>query len=885
MGKIYWKSVFLIFLFLYLVFTHFWGLSLRPLHHDESLHSYYSWWFSRGHPYRYDPMMHGTFLFHTNAFIYRLLGANDFTSRLLPAFVGVGLIALIFALRPFQGEVATWTAAILAAISPSFTYYSRFIRNDIYIAFFSLAMVVTLLKFLQTKNQKYITGITVFFALSVCTKENALITAFIFISYLLLQELYQGFISPQPIPALRKRASFYYHYLRKNFHSFLSWGLLLIIIYLLFYTTFLTNPQGWKAVIMGARYWWAQHQKQRIGDVFTYYLPLLLLYEFVATAIVITGIFYLVFKTYRRLNLLAAWAIVSLLLYLITRRMTGFLTRYHFIPSDMVVFWTILFLGFLTTHYFWKRKKYLPAFYSYWSVTSFLIYSSLGEKVPWLFLHLLLPLILLAGYFLGEFWKIKSWLKKPVLGMLCLMSIITIYLNFNLNFRNDAPRPQEKISHRELLVYVQTTYDIKELVNKVQQVVGNTKGQENPSITIQGEATWPLSWYLREYPVNYVSSFIRFDTPIIITDWENHIRLERALTPYYEGKRYQLRGWWIPQWRKANFRQLGNYFLFREIFGSPGSTDIVFYFQKDLQHKPPVISLSPPVLPPSDTVPILSLEIIAIQGGLGEEPGKFFEPRDIAVDRQGNVYVVDSRNNRIQKFTAEGKFLIQWGKAGKGRGEFNSPTGVAVDKEGIVYIADTWNHRIQKFTSQGEFLLAWGNEKTFWGPRGIAVDSTRNIYITDTGYKRIKKFDPRGELLLEWGKEGSGSGEFIEPVGIAIDKNNRVYIADIGNRRIQVFDSQGIYLYQWGVLGWEEFYSEPYLEIDERGRIFLTDSHHHRLQIYSREGKLLGIMGRQGINPGEFNLPMGIGLDQQGYLYLADTGNHRIQKLRIPDLK
>lgn len=881
MVKINRKSIFLILLLIYLLFTHLWGLSTRPLHHDESLHAYYSWLFSRGQPYRYDPMMHGPFLFHTNAIIYRLLGTSDFTTRLLPALVGIGLVALIFALSPFQGESATWATAILIAISPAFTYYSRFLRDDIYIAFFSLGIVVTFLKFLRTKNKKYITWLVVFFALAICTMENALLTAFIFISYLLLQEFYQCLISSKPVITFRNKLNSYGDYLRRNRYSFISWGLLLVIFYLLFYTTFLTNPPGWKAVIVGARYWWAQHQKQRIGDVFTYYLPLLLSYEFIATAVVTTGIIYLLTKRSRLHLLLGGWIAISIPLYLFARQMSSFLKRYHFIPSDMVVFWTILFLGFLTTHYFWKKGKNLPAFYCYWTITSFLIYSSLGEKVPWLLLHILLPLILLAGYFLGELWKIKSALKKPILGILILLSLITVYLNANLNFYNDAPR--NKNPHRELLVYVQTTYDIKELVNEIQQIARNMGGEKNLSITIQGEATWPLAWYLREYPVNYVSSLTTFDSPVIIADWGNHTQLEKQLTPYYDWKRLQLRGWWVPQWKKANFSQLGRYFIFREIFGSPGSTDIVFYFPKDLLPKPPLINISSPPVLPSQSVTVFQPEIISVQGELGPEPGKFFEPRDVAVDKQGDFYVVDSRNNRIQKFTSNGKFLIQWGRLGKDEGEFNSPTGIAVDGEGMVYVADTWNHRIQKFTAQGEFLLSWGDEKSFWGPRGIAIDGDGNVYVTDTGYKRVKKYNSQGKLILEWGKSGSGPGEFVEPVGIAIDKNNQVYVADTGNRRIQVFNSQGTYLYQWPVSGWEEFYSEPYLEIDERGRIFLTDSYHHRVLIYSQEGNLLGILGQQGAKLGEFNLPRGIGLDPQGYLYLADTGNHRIQKLKIPD--
>jgi len=74
------------------------------------------------------------------------------------------------------------------------------------------------------------------------------------------------------------------------------------------------------------------------------------------------------------------------------------------------------------------------------------------------------------------------------------------------------------------------------------------------------------------------------------------------------------------------------------------------------------------------------------------------------------VYVADSWNNRIQKFTKDGRFLSAWGSYGSGDGQFNYPRGIAIDTDGLVYVADSWNNRIQKFTKDGQFLSAWGSE-------------------------------------------------------------------------------------------------------------------------------------------------------------------------------
>jgi DNA-binding beta-propeller fold protein YncE len=89
--------------------------------------------------------------------------------------------------------------------------------------------------------------------------------------------------------------------------------------------------------------------------------------------------------------------------------------------------------------------------------------------------------------------------------------------------------------------------------------------------------------------------------------------------------------------------------------------------------------------------------------------GSFRFPTGIAIDKDGNVYVADSWNNRIQKFTSDGTFITKWGSTGSGDGEFRFPTGIAIDKDGNVYVADFSNNRIQKFTSNGTFITQVGS--------------------------------------------------------------------------------------------------------------------------------------------------------------------------------
>ena len=174
-------------------------------------------------------------------------------------------------------------------------------------------------------------------------------------------------------------------------------------------------------------------------------------------------------------------------------------------------------------------------------------------------------------------------------------------------------------------------------------------------------------------------------------------------------------------------------------------------------------------------------------------------PRSLAFAKDGTVYVADSRNHRVVHLDMEGNVLNEWGTFADGvntpvaDGTFNEPWGIAVAPDGSVYVTDTWNHRIEKFTAAGKFITAWGvfgqgeTPDSFYGPRGLAVDSEGRVYVTDTGNKRIVVFDANGNFITEFGSAGLDPGQFDEPVGITVDKNGTVYVVDTWNQRIQTF--------------------------------------------------------------------------------------------------
>src|SRR5438876_802382 len=169
--------------------------------------------------------------------------------------------------------------------------------------------------------------------------------------------------------------------------------------------------------------------------------------------------------------------------------------------------------------------------------------------------------------------------------------------------------------------------------------------------------------------------------------------------------------------------------------------------------------------------------------------GEFGTPSfGLSCDQNGNVYVVDTGNCRVQKFDNAGNFVHLWGMFGTAPANFHNPTGIAVDDKGVVYVCDTNNHRIQRFDAKmGSYLSKGGRqgggEGQFNAPWGVAVDNTRGyVYVVDSANFRIQKFDRSGEYVMSWGSFGNADGQLYFARGIAVDENDgAVYVVDMGN--------------------------------------------------------------------------------------------------------
>jgi sugar lactone lactonase YvrE len=177
------------------------------------------------------------------------------------------------------------------------------------------------------------------------------------------------------------------------------------------------------------------------------------------------------------------------------------------------------------------------------------------------------------------------------------------------------------------------------------------------------------------------------------------------------------------------------------------------------------------------------------RGGFGlkgpaPDPGRFRHARGIAVGTNGDLYVADSNNFRIQRFDKFGRFKHDWGEFGTGNGQFNNPIGIAIDVHSNfdVYVTDTGNNRVQRFDRNGVFLNAWGelgrDDGEFDQPKGIAVESDGDILVVDSNNFRIQKFSNNAEFIRKWGGRGSADNQFLGNIhGIAVDSNDDNYVA------------------------------------------------------------------------------------------------------------
>ncbi|NLE75253.1 MAG: hypothetical protein GX605_00695, partial [Chloroflexi bacterium] len=290
----------------------------------------------------------------------------------------------------------------------------------------------------------------------------------------------------------------------------------------------------------------------------------------------------------------------------------------------------------------------------------------------------------------------------------------------------------------------------------------------------------------------------------------------------------------------------------------------------------PVPLPSPAPLPP---LPAASSAQAAFQrawGSQGSQPGQFDQPRGVAYDAQGNIYVADMGNLRVQKFAPDGSFLLAFGA----EAELQEPFDLVVDAAGQVFVLDPPTDGVAIFGPDGTYRGRIGQGINMFRPRGIGVDQLGNLYVADTGGSRVLKLAPNGQVLAEVCAKGEGPGQVTQPTDVAVGPDGTIYVADPHRGQMQRLDAAGRYLNAWSIPTANTF-DCPRLAVMPNGLVLATDPEGHQVMIYDAEGRVMASFGGQGAAEGQFAKPIGIAAAADGQVVVADPLQHRVQVFSV----
>ncbi|HWS83394.1 MAG TPA: flippase activity-associated protein Agl23 [Ktedonobacteraceae bacterium] len=648
----------------------FWGLGDKPLHHDESLHAYFGLQFlhntieqwaiclSPDACYHYDPLLHGPFQFHAIAIVYliaQILGAPDHgvnttTVRIVAALLGIVIVALPYFLRHYLGKVGAWLACFLLAVSPSMVYFSRFAREDIYMACFTLLLVVASAQYMRTRRIFWFITAAVAFSLSYATKEATFLTIGVFGSFLgaliawelgscrsfplhfrskqlatndegahqaevesrgkfvprtaapvtlllyfvvagALAKLLFGWLKNLSIyitdPRNTKQADAFVAQLKQNTQLVVPWlGILLAVIVMI--VLFRERGEEVEPEERRGLARWVDPEKQPWLDTIVTMPWQHLFFGFVIAWIIFIVLFTALFT---KIPSGIGDGIWQGLYYWIQQQQVarGGQPWYYYFMLIPLYDQIGLVFGFVGIVYSLRHPSRFRLFLVYWFVGNLLIYSWAAEKMPWLMIHMTMPLMLLAAIGLQPIVltltdaikrvRTLSRAKAPdprpdlsgervgtrfiasvrprfiasaprfvasILG--AIVAVFTLLLTLQNMYQVVYIHPAD--APHEMMIYVQTTTDVNTIMAKVDQLDQQLYGGKHLlPIAVMNDATWPFAWYLRDYngacysfPSKQCPATANW--PIIIAGGDNLPSVQEQYSPKYAYHKYEMRSQW-----------------------------------------------------------------------------------------------------------------------------------------------------------------------------------------------------------------------------------------------------------------------------------------------------------------------------------------------------
>ncbi|HYH88764.1 MAG TPA: flippase activity-associated protein Agl23 [Solirubrobacteraceae bacterium] len=494
-------------------------LGSRPFHHDESQDAYFSWILSTKGDYAYNPLLHGPLRFYLTASMYTLFGDSDFTARLAPALMGTAMVAMPYFLRRQLGHVAAFTAAVLLAIGPSYLYFSRFAREDIYFAAISFALLVVVFRFLDEPRRWHPALIGALIAAGFATKETMYITGFVAFTFFVLLFLRER-SGDERAARGSGRGGETLATIRSVGWDAWVWALAsFAAVFTLLFTVFLTNPAGlWDGLYESLHYWLGQHEVGRGGEKPYFYVVVLFAHE-----------------------------------------------------------WPVLLLGGVGAVLAFRQPTVFRAFLVWAFALSLGIYSWAGEKFAWLVLHPLLPLILLAG--IGVQWMWENRGTALGRGGLAVAAVIALYVPLASWWAN----VEHRADPREFLVSTQSSEDVKRVADQVVAMARKQPKLTVTVDSADGATfpyAWYFRDLNVGY-LDLSTTDAPPPSDVLVVTERSRERLAPNLGGY-EGRRFPFRVWWVREYGQQSVGNWLRWFTRREPWNPTGGLPEWLFTRRDI---------------------------------------------------------------------------------------------------------------------------------------------------------------------------------------------------------------------------------------------------------------------------------------------------------------
>ena len=890
-----------------------WQLGVRPIHHDESLHGSYTYGLMGAQPphYYYDPLMHGPLQFHMYGFFFALFGSSPFALRLWPVCAGTALILAPWLLHRQLGRTATYALMTMFCWSPVLVYFSRFAREDMQVGLFTFLMVVAIIRYVGDRAEgspgfyRWLYLLAVSFILSYAGKEDIYLTVVIlgsFLAVVLIRECVQGrwlaapalgvalmlagvgshhiavaalgaieiAAVPLVMVVIGRGAGVLSDALRST--PWRAWLLAVAIIGVVFTLIYwpIGEPASW-GFIPGAHMGYTPNTLNGVNHPLTY-----------STDGFTGGISYWI----------AQQGVAR-----------GDQPWYYYLLIIPLYEWFVVLFGIVGSAFVLLRSRtFMTLLVLWWTMGTFAIYSWASEMMPWLSLHLVIPLAVLAAIAVQQCLALRRpRLRRLAIAAMLVTGIFSVHNTLTLAYADPA-------NPVELMVYTQTTQDVPAVFDEIQRVQQGVHGPID--LMVDNEDEWPWVYYLRDhsrfvtvsYPIT-AAGYASANQPVLVVSATNYATVRSQFAANYVAFHEALRAWGPEEYKtyaerletnaagyaitdaqgntitEPRLERLGNFLrdamspssyaniLRWEVQRRPftptawqnDANQTIFYFlvRKDLvrflspswqAQAAAQVQLQERDDPFSTLARTPDFDAVYGTGAAGVSFG-FAGP--VATDRLGDVYVVDTNASKILKIGPRGNLLTSWGAPGYGTapglfhfqyrlGQAGGQTsGIAVAPNGDVYVSDTWNERIQEFTAGGAYVRAWGK--------------------SDGDQSRPKP------------------GEFFGPRGLAVAPNGDVYVADTGNRRIQAFDANGRFLFSFGRAGsgTGQLLEPSGLAVGPDSSLYVADFWNKRIQVFDLRGRFLRQFPVSAWQNGSYDEPS-IAVDARGRVYVPDPAGARV---------